>query len=93
MPLGREIGGGRIDDVAVPPGYVAGAEVAVDGVEHDGPGTVDIALTCCPDVVVTHTHLHIICIKPTRVITARNPARTVASRLDSARTPPLNIAT
>lgn len=61
---GVEIGGGRVDDVAVPAGHVAGPEVAVDGVEHHGTRTVDIVRACRPDAVVKH--LHIICIKTPR---------------------------
>ena len=45
----------------VPARHVPGTEVAVDGVEHDGPRAVEVVGGRRPDAVVQH--LHIICIK------------------------------
>ena len=42
VPVGREVGGRRIDDVAVPAGHVTRAEIPVDGVEHDGSRAVEV---------------------------------------------------
>ncbi|TQJ91127.1 hypothetical protein FBY22_1929 [Streptomyces sp. SLBN-31] len=68
VPLGGEVGGGRIDDVAVPSGHVAGAEVAVHGVEHHGSRTVEVVRARGPDAIIMH--LHIICIKQSALIIA-----------------------
>jgi hypothetical protein len=79
-----EIRGGRVDDVAVPARHVAGAEGAVDGVEHHGSRTVEICRARSPDAVVTH--LHSLCIKPPESIGRVRSARRGRGELTPPRT-------
>lgn len=69
VPGGGQVRPGRVDDVAVPAGDVAGAEIPVDGVEHDGSGGRHVGGGGGPDGVVGGAHLHIICSKGSALFT------------------------